>query len=89
LVLSGVSPEVATSLSGIGLYPFRRRMCREEGVEPNDRRLQRTTDPTPEEIQERAQKIKDSWTPEEAARRWVGAHSPRLRARLVISARCA
>jgi type VI protein secretion system component VasK len=82
LVMSGVSPEVATSMSGIGLYPFRRRMEREDGVEPEDRRLQRTADPTPEEIRQRAQAIKDAWTPEEAARRWVGSWSPRLRSRL-------
>jgi type VI protein secretion system component VasK len=82
LVMEGVSPEVATSLSGITLYPFRRRMEREEGVEPEDRRLQRKVDPTPEEIRQRAEEIKAAWTPEEAARRWVGSYSPRLRSRV-------
>lgn len=81
LVLLGVTPEAATSMNGIGLYPFRRRMEREDGVEAEDRRLQRTPDPTPEEIRERAEAIKASWTPAEAARRWVGNCSPRLRVR--------
>lgn len=36
------------------------------------RNTTRKTDPSPEEIAERAREIREGWTEEEAMRRWVG-----------------
>lgn len=61
---------------GISLYPFMRRLRREEGLDVRStRKGNQKPDPTPEEILQRAEAIKASWTEEEAAQRWVACHS--------------
>jgi transposase len=76
VLVEGMSPKVVAPQLGISLYPFQRRLLREEGV---DVRLPkgsgRKPDPTPEEIAEQAAEIRASWTVEETSRRWVGNHS--------------
>jgi hypothetical protein len=61
---------------GISLYPFIRRLRREEGLDVRSKRKgNQKPDPTPEELQQRADAIKASWSEEEASRRWVACHS--------------
>lgn len=47
------------------------------------RNTTRKTDPSPEEIAERAREIREGWTEEEAMRRWVGRSGASFQSSLV------
>jgi hypothetical protein len=77
LVMSGtMEAKPAAKECGISLYPFLRRLRREDGLDArSQRRGNQKPDPTLEEILQRAEEIRASWTVEETSRRWVGSHS--------------
>lgn len=77
LVMSGaMDARQATKECSISLYPFIRRLRKEDGLDVRtQRRGNQKPDPSLEEILQRAEEIRASWTVEETSRRWVGNHS--------------
>lgn len=63
---------------GLKYHWLRKRDVREalEGI-VRPKNTQRVTDPSPEELAERREAVKASWTAEVASRRWVGRYLAR------------
>ncbi len=67
-------------LSGLSMwgvsqkFPWLKKHQIREALEGHIRpkNTQRVRDPSPEEIAERSAAVKESWSPEQAGRRWVG-----------------